>query len=68
MSHQLGFVRGERLLRDAIGVPEDWMVAGHIMVGWPKGRHGPVRRRPLAEFVNLDRWGASAGDLVAAAT
>jgi len=59
---------GEQLMREAVGVPEGWMVAGHIVVGWPKGRHGPVRRRPLAEFVNLDRWGKPAGDLVAAAT
>ena len=59
---------GERLLRDTIGVPEDWMVAGHIVVGWPKGKHGPVRRRPLAEFVNLDHWGTPAANLVAAAT
>ena len=32
------------------------MLAGHIVVGWPKGKHGPVRRRPLAEAVNLDHW------------
>ena len=57
---------GEQLLRDAIGVPEDWLVAGHIVVGWPKGKHGPVRRRPLADFVNLDRWDEPADDLVAA--
>ncbi|MDR3658675.1 MAG: nitroreductase family protein [Mycobacterium sp.] len=56
---------GEQLLRDAVGVPEDWMVAGHVVVGWPKGRHGPLRRRALAEFVNLDRWGEPADDLVA---
>lgn len=48
---------GEQLLRDAVGVPDDWMLAGHIVVGWPKGKHGPVRRRPLADAVNLDRWG-----------
>jgi nitroreductase len=59
---------GEQLMREAVGVPEGWMVAGHIVVGWPKGRHGPVPRRPLAQFVNLDRWGKPAGDLVAAAT
>lgn len=47
---------GEKLLREAVGVPDDWMLAGHIVVGWPKGRHGPVRRRPLAAAVNLDRW------------
>lgn len=55
---------GERLLRDAVGVPEDWMVAGHIVVGWPRGKHGPLRRRPLAGFVNLDRWGEPADGLV----
>jgi len=49
---------GERLLRDAVGVPEDWMVAGHLMVGWPKGKPGLVRRRPLAEALNLDHWDA----------
>jgi nitroreductase len=51
---------GEELLRDAVGVPEDWMLAGHIVVGWPKGKHGPVRRRPVATAVNFDRWDESA--------
>ena len=57
---------GEQLLREAIGVPEDWLVAAHVVVGWPKGKHGPLRRRRLAEFVNLDRWDEPADDLVAA--
>lgn len=57
---------GERLLRDAVGVPEDWLVAGHVVVGWPRGGHGAVRRRPLAEAVNLDQWGDPADDIVAA--
>ncbi|MGD1241017.1 nitroreductase family protein [Mycobacterium seoulense] len=56
---------GERLMREAIGVPDDWLIAGHVVVGWPKGRHGPLRRRPLAQFVNLDRWGEPADELVA---
>ncbi|WP_236978042.1 MULTISPECIES: nitroreductase family protein [Mycobacterium] len=47
---------GEQLLREAVGVPDDWMLAGHIVIGWPRGNHGPVRRRPLAEAVNLDHW------------
>jgi nitroreductase len=55
---------GEQLLRDAVGIPEDWMIAGHIAVGWPKGKHGPVRRRPLAEFVNLDHWDRPADNLI----
>jgi nitroreductase len=57
---------GEQLLRDAIGVPDGWLVAGHIVIGWPKGKHGPVRRRQLAEFVNLDRWDAPADEVLAA--
>ncbi len=56
---------GERLLGEAIGIPEDWMIAGHVVIGWPKGKHGPPRRRPLAEFVDLDRWGGPADDLLA---
>jgi len=47
---------GEPLLREAVGIPDDWMLAGHVVVGWPRGSHGPVRRRPLAEVVLLDRW------------
>jgi nitroreductase len=58
-----GSYRGEVLLRQAVGVPEDWMIAGHIVVGWPKGKHGPVRRRPLAEAINLDHWDEPAGEL-----
>ena len=56
---------GEQPLRTAIGVPEDWLVAGHVVVGWPKGKHGPLRRRPLSEFVNLDRWDGPADQLLA---
>ncbi|MBB2989254.1 nitroreductase [Mycolicibacterium iranicum] len=55
---------GERVLRDAVGVPEDWMLAGHVVVGWPKGRHGPLRRRPLADAVRLDTWDGGAAELL----
>jgi nitroreductase len=58
---------GEALLRDAVGVPDDWMLAGHIVVGWPRGNHGPVRRRPLADVTALDRWDQAADALVAEA-
>src|SRR5215471_18008305 len=51
---------GEALLREAVGVPDDWMLAGHVVVGWPKGNHGPLRRRPLSEVAFLDRWGERA--------
>ena len=55
---------GEQVLRDAVGVPEGWLLAGHIVVGWPRGRHGPLRRRPLAQAVNLDHWDAPATELL----
>lgn len=54
---------GEKVLREAVGVPDDWMLAGHIVVGWPKGSFGPLRRRPLTHAVNLDRWDAPATGL-----
>lgn len=47
---------GEALLRAAVGVPDDWMLAGHVVVGWPRGSHGPLRRRPLTKVVAVDRW------------
>jgi nitroreductase len=57
---------GEVLLRRAIGVPDDWMLAGHVVVGWPKGRHGPVRRRPWQTAVNADRWDQPATGIIEA--
>jgi nitroreductase len=55
---------GEPLLRQAVGVPDDWMLAGHVVVGWPRGNHGPLRRRPLAEVVSLDHWDEEATDII----
>ena len=55
---------GEELLRDAVGVPDDWLLAGHVVVGWPRGRHGPVRRRPLADVVCLDHWDGHADGII----
>ncbi|HEU5023391.1 MAG TPA: nitroreductase family protein [Spirillospora sp.] len=55
---------GEPLLREAVGVPDDWMLAGHIALGWPRGNHGPVRRRPLTQVVYLDRWEEQAGPTI----
>jgi hypothetical protein len=40
------------------------MVAGHVVIGWPRGGHGPLRRRPAGEVTFLDHW----GEPVAAAT
>ena len=58
---------GEALLRTAVGVPEDWILGGHIVIGWPKGRHGRLRRRPLTHAVSLDHWDQPADDLLGGA-
>lgn len=47
-------------LRRLLGIPDDVFVAATIALGRPRGRHGPVRRRPLGELVFEDRWGEAA--------
>lgn len=48
-------VEGE--LRELLGIPEDFVLAALVPVGYPQGRHRPVRRRPVSEVAYLDRWG-----------
>jgi nitroreductase len=54
---------GEAMIREAVGVPDDWMLAGHVVLGWPRGRHGPLRRWPVAGVTYLDRWEQPAGEI-----
>ncbi len=44
-------------LRALLGIPEGTFIAGTITLGRPAGRHGPVRRRPMAELVYGETWG-----------
>lgn len=50
----------ERELRDLLAVPDDVALSACITLGRPAGRHGPLRRRPLAEVVFEDGWGEPA--------
>lgn len=43
-------------LRSQIGIPEDWRIATLVTVGWPRGHHHRVRRKPLEEAVSVDSW------------
>ena len=45
--------RVERIL----GLPKGVGLAAIIPIGYPKGRFGPVRRRPVEEFVYRDTYG-----------
>lgn len=49
----------EQPLRALLGIPEGTAISATITLGRPAGRHGPVRRRPLAELVFEDAWGAA---------
>lgn len=39
-----------------LGIPKDVQTYAVIPVGWPKGRFGPVTRRPAREAIHRDRW------------
>ena len=40
----------------ALGIPDAMNTFAAIPVGWPRGRFGPVSRRPVEEVVHRDRW------------
>lgn len=43
-------------LRGLVGIPKDWKVATLLTVGWPRGGHRPVRRKPLADVAAVNHW------------
>jgi nitroreductase len=47
----------ERELRDLLDVPDDVALSACITLGVPEGRHGPQRRKPVAEITFDDGWG-----------
>ena len=47
----------EPAFRALLQIPEDTLICATITLGRPVGRHGPVRRRPLAELVYGEKWG-----------
>jgi nitroreductase len=49
----------EAELRALLEVPPEVFIAGTITLGRPVGRHGPVRRRPIAELIYEESWGAT---------
>lgn len=44
-------------LKALLGIPPEVFIAATITLGRPRGGHGPVRRRPMAELVYADGWG-----------
>ncbi len=52
-------IRCEDEVRAVLGIPDDVDTFALMPIGWPLGKFGPLTRRPLAEIVHADRWGAS---------
>lgn len=50
----------EPQLRQVLSIPDEVTIAAAIPLGRPVGRHGPVRRRPLADLVAEDTWDGAA--------
>jgi len=47
----------EAEVRAIVGLPDDYRVYAMMPIGWPVGRYGPVRRKPLSEVACRDRFG-----------
>lgn len=48
-------------VRELLGIPPDVETAALVPLGYPKGRWGVAKRRPLEEVVFADTWGVSFG-------
>jgi len=44
-------------LQERLGIPFEYGVVATIPIGFPKGKFGPVNRRPVSEVTYFDRWG-----------
>jgi nitroreductase len=44
-------------VRKIVGLSDDYRVYAMMPIGWPVGRYGPVRRKPLSELACRDRFG-----------
>ena len=44
-------------LHERFGIPDDLGIVALIPIGYPKGKFGPVSRRPAEELTHFDRWG-----------
>ena len=49
-------LRDQDAVRQALNLPETFAALCMIPVGYPKGKFGPVSRRPVAEIMRFDRW------------
>lgn len=46
----------EPTVREVLGIPDPIKIAAMIPIGWPDAKFGPVKRRPVEEFVHRNGW------------
>ena len=46
----------EDAIKERFGVPENVSIGATIPVGYPKGRFGPVTRKPVEEVIHWNGW------------
>lgn len=49
----------ENEVRDVLGLPSEIQTHALMPIGYPRGKFGPMCRRPLAEVAMLDRFGSA---------
>ena len=49
-------LRDQDAVRDVLNLPETFAALCLIPVGYPKGKFGPVSRKPVADVMRFDRW------------
>ena len=48
----------EPKVRELLSIPNDWITAAHIPIGYPQGKgFGPLNRKPIGEVTSLDGFG-----------
>jgi nitroreductase len=52
-------VRCENEVKALLGLPADVSTYALMPIGYPRGKFGPVARRPVGEVAHADRWGAA---------
>lgn len=45
-----------KVIRERLAIPEHVHLGAAIPLGWPARPFGPVRRRPVEEFIHHDAW------------
>jgi nitroreductase len=46
----------EPTMREALGIPDHIRIGALLPIGWPDRPHGPVQRRPVADFIHRNGW------------